>query len=568
MPRIKVPLAVTYENISRPVSMAIARDVMELMRIPSDVPIYMTNEFQTINQPNALGTKLMSGDEVTFESGRRLRVEVSENIKHSSILNENIRTNEEPPFLEDRRIGFSLRPNYVQCELTFEFKYTAASRQEAVEWRDNITSDRGEERESIQHQVTYHIPFQDGIWELLLHLYTLREKIAGYGQTFEDYVREIKLCDLKPLGTKDHDPNKLLLAKEEGQVQVQGWFEFDEVPKEVKVDGDTTWEIQFTYKAVYKRCRHLYIAYPLTVHQSHVAKKYYSTRKNWSVEEVRKNGPIGVTALDVLDGNKDSLPPPIDGIRYPEHDDWIPGYRRQPPNTVPAASWMILLDPKDPQDILKLTEIPDISLTKEMVDYFKLVHKTLNKRSGGTCVITLYQNNTPMAEGTIEIDEHLHVRAVNPLDLRHSYHLRLSFPVDYSVFTDAAVHDMATCWMATLQVFQSLVPSLDVEYASTLILDDDSLPYDYIQWFYQYLRDRGIGFPSGPGGGFKPGGGFDGGTYPGGGSGGSGGGNGGSGGSGGSGGNGGIGPEGNVRYMNRGRYVQFLAIATLRQKDK
>ena len=542
MPRIKVPLAVTYDNISRPVSMAIARDVMELMRIPQGVPIYMTNEFGQINQPNALASKLMGGDEATFESDRRLRVEVSETIKHDHLLNENIRSNEEPPFLEDRRLGFSVRPNYVTCELQFDFKYTAATKQQAVEWRDNLTSDRGEERESIQHQVSYHIPFQNGVWELLMHIYQMREKIAGYGQTFEEYVREIKLCDLKPLGTKDHDPTKVILAKEEGQVQVQGYFEFDETPKEVKVDGDVTWEIQFTYKAVYKRCRHLYVAYPLVVHQSHIPKPYWETRYNFSVEEVRKNGPIGVRALDVLDGHKDELPPPKDGLRFPYHDDWIPGYRRVPPYTIPAASWMILLDPKDPQDILDLRALPNVYFTKEMDDYFVSVHETLNKRSGGTCVFTLYQNNTPMAEDTIYIDEHLRVRSRNPLDLRQNYHLRLLFPVQYTAFTPAALHDMAGHWAATLQVFQSIEPNLDVEYAQTLLLDDDSLPYDYIEWFYRYLQNRGIGWPEGPGGGLPPGGGSG---WPG----------------------TGPGPEGGKHFMQRARYVQFLAIVAMQQKE-
>lgn len=548
MPRIKVPLPVTYENISRPVAVSLARDVMKLTRIPEDTPVFVANEFDTINQPDGYGLNANGSNEVNFESFRRLRVVATERIKHDSILNDNIRNNEEPPFLEDRRIGFSIRPNYVKSEVTLEFKYTASTRQEAVDWRDAITSDRGEERESIQHQIKYHIPMQDGIWELIAHIHDMREKIAGYGQSYDEYVREITLCDLVPLGTKDHDLKKITLAAEEHQVQAQGWFEFDEVPVETKVTDGSEWEIQFTYKAVYKRARHFYVVIPLVVHQSLIPKKYRDKRMNFSVEEVRKNGPIGVRALDVLDGNVDYLPPPVDGLRFPYWDDWIPGYSNVPPRTIPAASWMIRLDPKDPQAILSLRQIPFVSLTKEMDDYFVSVHKTLHKRSGGSCVFTLYQDNLPMAEDAISVDENLDIRATIVPDLRKTYHLRLLFPVQYAVFTPKAIDEMSTHWAATLQVFQSIVPTLDVEYAQTLLLDDESLPYTYIQWFYNYLFKRGIGWPEGPGGGFGPGGGD---------------GSDGTGGNGGSGGNNGGGVA--RRHPSRGRYVQWLAIMALKE---
>jgi hypothetical protein len=210
---------------------------------------------------------------------------------------------------------------------------------------------------------------------------------------------------------------------------------------------------------------------------------------------------------------------------------------------------LVLLNPKDPQDIIKLRELPAITLTKEMDDYFVSVHKTLNRRSGGSCLITLYQNNIPMGEDAIEINEQLQVRSVKPLDLRHTYHVRLSFPVQYAAFTPKAIDQMAGHWAATLQVFQSIVPELDVEYAQTLLLDDDSLPYPYIRWFYRYLLDRGIGWPEGPGGGIKPGGGGESpgqDKYP----------------------DPTDGGDGGRRGHSGGRYVQWLAIVAMQDKEK
>lgn len=504
MPRIKEPLQITHDNISRPVAMSIARDVVKLLHLPDDTPVMMANEFDTLNQPNIPGISQVGQDAADFESRQRVRVVAKERPVHQYTLNENIRSNEEPPFFEDRALGVSLRPIYIRTEITLEFKYTAATRQQAIAWRDGFSADRGEERESIQHQVAYKIPLPEWFWDLMGHIHELREKTAGYGQSFPDYIDSITRCNMIPLGAVDHDQGKLILAIDESQVQVQGWFEFDEVPEETKVDGNSTWEVQFTYKAIYARPRHFYIVYPLMVHQSHIGKRWYKASPRFSVEEVRKNGPIGIRALDALDGNVDSLPPYMDGFRYPLHDEWIPGHNNVPPRTIPAATWMIKLSPKDPQDIISLRELPYVRLTKEVDDYFVAIHKTLHKTSGGSCVVTLYQNNVPMADSLITIDEHLNVRSTVPLDLRQAYHLRILFPVNYPTFAPAAIDQMATHHLATLQIFQSILPALDVEYALTILLDDDSLPYDYIKWFYRYLMIKGIGYPEGPGGGFPP----------------------------------------------------------------
>jgi len=497
MPRITVKLASSYENISRPVCMGLARDVMVLCDIDEKTPVFMPGEFEQVNQPN---TEMGGSGEAIFESFERIIVVAEDNMRQESVLNQVVRQNELPPMLEDNRLGISVRPVYMQSDITLSFRYICSTRQQAIKWRDEFAARRAENRTSVSHEISYKIPVQDGVIGLLAHLHHLREKTAGYGETFNEYFRSIQKREFIGLGTQDGDIDKLLIAVPEKQVEVTGWFDFNEIPKETKISGNSTWEIQFTYRLMYHRATHLYISYPLMVHQSHISKTYFSSRPRYCIEELNKNGAIGIKALDAIDGQYNHFPAPADGMRIPAYDEWIPQPRSQPPMSVSAISWMIQLNPKDSQDILNLTQLPDMRLTLEMDTYLKVIYKTLHKRGGGLCFLTLYANDMPLDEAFLTVDKDLNVRATVPLDLRKQYHLRLNFPTAYMLFNKATIRLMQTHNKATLQTFQSILPSLDVEYALSLLIGGLYLPEAYIAWFYKYLEDHGTGFAPGTGG--------------------------------------------------------------------
>lgn len=496
MPRITVPLASSYDAINRPVALGVARDVMTLCAIDQDTPIYLTGEFEQLNQP---GTNLGQNDEVRFESHRRMVVTAEDNYRQESMLNIVVRQNEFPPFIEDRDLGFSVRGVYAQSDIQLNFKYTCATRHEAIKWRDEFAVRRAENRSAITHEVSYNIPLHDGLLALMAHLHELKENIAGYGEDFPTYFNRIQRRPIQCIGALDGDHDKLLTVIPEKQVQLTGWFDFTDIPKEQKVDGNSTWEITFTYNVSYYRCLHLYVVYPLMVHQQHIRKEYYDSRRRWSVEELPKLGAIGIRALDSLDGNLDNYPPYADGIRLPQHDEWIPSHRK-PDYTVPGCTWMIALSPTDPSDVLDLMTIPAMRLSPEIEAYFRTYHKRLCKRGASPALFTLFCDDMPMTESLLYVDEALRVRTTVPLDLRRNYHLRLSFPTKYSLFDSIAIRSMQENAIATLQIFQTILPQLDVEDALTRLFDGKYLTVPYIEWFYSYLRDKGIGFADQPDG--------------------------------------------------------------------
>lgn len=490
MPRITLGLTTNYENITRPVAMSIARDVMRICDIDQKTPLYMPGEFDQINQP---GTALGETQEIRWSSNSRLVVVADDSIKNDAVLTGTEMENEQPPFLEDRRLGLSLRPIYVTSDLSLVFKYTCATRQEAIYWRDEMALKRKRNRTSISHEIEYDIPISDGTLGTLAHLYELRENIAGYGESFPEWFKSTQCVPFHLIGTLDGRQDTLSMMVKQKQSSITGYFDFSDIPKERKTAGNSTWEIEFTYNLQYDRCTHLYFVYPMVVHQQHIGADFFDSTPRFSVEELDKNGSIGIKALDTMNEWVNYYPAPTGGLRVPYYDEWIPPKSSQPAYTVPIISWMIVLDPADPQDILDLSALPDMTFIQEIDTLFRQAPQKLTVRGQSPVLFTLYCNDIPMAQEVLTIDEHLRVRATRPLELRYSYHLRMSFVTNYGVYLPDAIMDMKTNPIATLLLFQTVVPVLDVEWAVRRLIDGKYIATNYLVWFFQFIMSHGYG---------------------------------------------------------------------------
>lgn len=490
MPRITLALTTNYENITRPVAMSIARDVMRICDIDQNTPLYMPGEFEVINQP---GTGLGESQEIRWSSDRRVVMVADDSIKNDSMLTGDVMSNDQPPFWEDRRLGISLRPAYITSDLALSFKYTCATRQEAINWRDEMALKRKQNRTSITHEIEYDIPIADGTIGTLAHLHELREGVAGYGETFAQYFKANQCVPFHLIGTVDGREDTLNLMVKQKQAALTGYFDFSDIPKERKTAGNSTWEIEFSYNLQYDRCTHLYFVYPLVVHQQHVGADFFDSSAKFGVEELDKHGSIGITALDTMNEWVNYYPAPTGGLRVPYYDEWIPPKSAQPVYSVPIISWMIVLDPNDPQDILDLSSLPDMQFIQEIDTLFRKGPEKLTRKGHSPVLFTLYCDDTPMGQDILTIDEHLHVRTTKPLDLRRSYHLRMSFVTNYTLLLPDCIMDMKTNPVATLLLFQTVVPQLDVEWGMRHLIDGKYIVTNYLVWFYQFIMNHGYG---------------------------------------------------------------------------
>lgn len=481
MPKITRNLIANYLSITRPVSFTVAKDVMAATGIPLDTPLLIPGEFDQIKQPS---TELGLTDNVKFDSNTRLYATVKEDLISDQIFTIITKESQEPPVLDDRKLGISIRPIYMPTTMTITFKYTCATQYEAIGWRDSVVLRQAEGRTGLVHQVGYDIPIDDYILLLLANIHTLRENIAGYGDSLFEYIKSIEAMPLSVLSTISGTTDGATIVRHEDATLTGGYFDFSSPPKEEKVSDNSTWEIEFTYNFMYRRCVAWYIVYPLMIHQQHIPLPYFDPVTKYGTEDLIKYGNIGANAFDVFDGYVNNHPTPGGYIRIPSYDEWTVQKEYASRDVKALVSWMISLNPADPQEILSLHDLPDMKLSISMTAYLEQYSQGLVSYGDGPLCLSLYVDNSVMRSDILSIDSDLNVRSSVPLDLRKPYHVRLEFITNYSLLSENAILSMQKNPYATLEIFQSVRNDLDVQEAMKHLVRGKYLSRDYIKWFY------------------------------------------------------------------------------------
>lgn len=496
MPRITIPLAANYDPIIRPIMISIAKNVRTLCNLPQDTPLILTGEFgsgQQLGRAYSVPGNPTSEKDELFNSKSRLTVTGIDLIKNEEILTNSGRNADYQPMWEDNKLGISLRPIYIASQITLDFRYTASTQSEAIKFRDEHAVKRSESLGALTHLIKYDIPVGEDVLTYLAHFHELRETIAGYGENFTDYFKKHQCREWTVLGAQDADELKGLISIPEIQRHVLGEFDFSDIPTENKVDGNTTWEIQFSYRVTYHRCTHLYLAYPLAVHQQHIAPPFFNSTPRFSVDELNnRNSSIAVQALDSIKGVGSIDPAIMGGVRWPLHDDWIP--QAAPRFTKPVVNWMLSLDPDKPSELLDLNDLPDVRLTLEMINYLKASRTGVFKIGRSAINLQVWVGDTVMSPDLFYLTEDLVVMSYKPMSLRAIYHVRLAFNTFYDNFTAGAVETLLKHPYAAIQIFTSIVPTIDAEHIERNgMLFGKFLKPDYAKWFYDYIRNKNIG---------------------------------------------------------------------------
>lgn len=490
MPNITIPISDSYNLITRPVSMSIAKDILRLCAMDEKTPLRIAGERGVTSQLGTDGT----GQEIRFESDARLEATVDERVRSNTLLSTVVRRPDVTPTLYDANLGITLRTTYVQHDMAFEFKYVAKNKSGAEAWIKEVTARIAEGRSGIHHSIEYYVAIDDGILVTLQHLYQLRENLVGYGDTFTQWFNSLQLREIKLLSMENGDTHNGTLAVTERQAHNSGYFEFGEIPKEVKDNDEVTWVVEFTYRYTYQKPMKWQLVYPMMIHQSHVGRGFYEEQARYSLDHL--NTALASRTQRALNRIRwmytGRTPPPDGGLRWPFHDDW---YTPKGPfeYTQPVLTVLIQVLPEDTQLVIDLKDLPDMDWTDSMFQYLKVNHSILHQRGAALALVTLYSGDGAMDPSTITVDDHLVVRSVKPMDLRKMYHVRISFVTAHHTLTGHAINTLTQHPIATLEMLQTLMPALDVEWAVQHAIQDDRLSASYIYWALDQTQWMGIG---------------------------------------------------------------------------
>ena len=481
MPNRIVPITSTQESITRLATHSVVKRVMKITGIADSVPIQYPEGDGPVTQP---GSELNPGEFNKFEHSEKLTIAVEETFNENAYINSPVHEPDTQPIFVDQALKVLFKPVYSSTTSVITFTYRARGHDTAIRWRADIKARIADNRQSHLHELNYHYPVPKYALGMLLHFHELRENVAGYGEAVKPWF---KRCFTERLrGQVAGNGQTAMFVIAEKQRRVQGWFEFTEPPKEEKNEGGSSWTIQFTYRFDYQKPTHLALTYPLMIHNQLINGEYFSEIPPFSRPDMPGLAGMTTEALDAIVDEGQKPADPLGGLRFPEWDEWIPEH--VPAFTASIVNWMIAVDPVDPTLVVDLNETDQWTIHPAIAKFMRQEAPYMNKRGGSKLLFTLFEDGTPMQDGSVVVGEDLIVRSTFAMNPRLSYHLRLSSVVEWSVFTERARDAIRNGGRTMLLIWQTLVNDLDVVYLADQLIDNKIIPEPIVQWFYRLVR--------------------------------------------------------------------------------
>lgn len=445
MPTVALEIPETYDSITRPVTTGVVRDLIEYFELPNDTNVRYTGSAQEMAQRGSALADHRSN--LHFPFGNRVNVELVETYLEEGVLNTAVKRRDNNFVFLDPQLLVSMKPVYTKTEAVISFRYRTTSRVQALKWRDTLRRKLTQGTQAILHEIVYHYPTPPVLHAILEHIHTKRETVAGYGDSFTEWLKQ------------HYDPRMTVLSNQSGsrgavvipekQIQVQGWLDFASTPDEPEKqeDGDT-WTISFDYTIQYDKVTAMVLDYPIVVHNQLLDDKYLDYQEPYNPYEVPRNPSHTGRLAETFSKTNYSFDYAFEGVKIPTFDHWKPrgnSYREVPVFTALAA---VELD--DPHQIANLLELGDTHFTQSVLNFLYRERYYLTTHLASVFHVTFYRGNLPLSANDYYVDEDLNVRSKKALNPRDVHHFRVAIVTDLGSLSrrakDALRRDPEVCF--------------------------------------------------------------------------------------------------------------------------
>jgi hypothetical protein len=431
MPRNVIDVQQTFDNITRPVALQIAERLGRVMNLPPNTKLLLPDAAEAALFPNSeLGAK-DPANPATFGHTDQLQIEIQENPVEGFILSTAVHQVDQRAIFLDPELKIRIWPVKMPKELAFNFVARFQNRTRARQFRDEILNRTSALREGIMHELDYYYHVPKIMQELLVHLHTLREKTAGYGEDYPTWLTK----HITPTATELTDQIGWIgaLAVAEKQVYDLGHFDFTGTTDPEEVDKRSgTWTVSFGYKLVYDQVTQLVMEYPLQVHQSLVDSLWYGRRyASGELVDPDRRKRTQTHSREAMDFFTNSfinrcLETYHSGLTLPEFDEWKPKFAV--PNTSTLYTAMLGLDPTAPRSLYNLfdDDLYGYSLSPSLREFMEGEAPYVCRKGASIFDLRLYLNDDPMDDGCLLLDADGNVTLNVVPDFRQRYHVRLA----------------------------------------------------------------------------------------------------------------------------------------------
>jgi hypothetical protein len=429
MPNIVCPINDTFFTIERPVTFKIVRELLDITRISNKTPISFAGPEEKMGQQGSTVEPNQAENRWAYDE--RVFIEVQEEYDLESLGSTATTRIEYPAFMNDEFLGVYMRPIYSKTKLSISFKYRARDKNQADKWRNDIRTRTSQMRDVNLHEIVYHFRIPEAMLNILKEIYKMRENVAGYGQTYNDYFTSKCLRNVGLITNQGMTDG--VWAVNEKQIRIAGFFDFTGAPEKSEKEGDNdTWTTSFTYNVMYMKPLECNMRYPLVVHNQLIGSDYRPQAPDYRIEDQPADRTLSGEWLKKFESDTRVLSARGDtGIVLPSFDDFVP--KSVLISTVRVFTAAVLLDPTRPRYLFNLGDLGDYQLHPLIIDFLKSGEYTyLGKDYQSVLSLTLYRNVTQQDTDSLFVDANLDVWSASDLDLRLQYHVRLGLMTNFN----------------------------------------------------------------------------------------------------------------------------------------
>lgn len=465
MPIISQEVTETVEAVTRPVIFAVARDLLARTGIDMDASIYLNKGDGTARSLNT-GIKEEKSD-AKFSIGERVKISMEEEFLGDGMLDRTVPHTDFARCFHDKDLDIWIRPMYHNTRIILSIEMDFLSESAANNWTNGIRRKMGNGQQHQKHTAEYHFAIPTEMMFILGELWKTRERRAGYGDEFVDYLKANFSSLIAVMTNQGGSGSNFSIS--EKQTGFNGWYDFDRPPKARQDTQQFT--ASFTYTFEYQKPTAFVMSYPLMVHNNLVPKKIRLLGENFNQLVDPGHSSLTKTRYDRLMDGPIIPGQSIGGVSIPEWDEWLP--QRVRTHYATLIRLMMMVEKDSPRAIANLDELGILQLDLVIREYMAKDHAVLSKSYEHPIQIVLYRDGLPLSEDAIHIDENLFVTATFDLNPRHCYHLWIGCLTDLSMLSAGAVDSLIEDGETTKQIIRVVDSGYIVDDIN--ILDDGAI---------------------------------------------------------------------------------------------
>lgn len=446
------PLPETYLSITRRVARSALSSLFTLTTLPKEKTMvsFAGESGQSLVWNSKMKQFFKTNDEFNQKLGNygKLSVEIKEEtVEDHNLIMDTVADTRVPLFQAPTNSDLKITPVYDKVKLTLSCTWRAENRESADIFRNDFRHHIADGRAEVPIEVQYLIFLPKPTIALLYHCHELQENQAGFGIPFFDWLQQGSFGNIKRMTKLNGEEASFVI--EERQIMVYGTFEFTTPPERNRKDQGSAHEVTFDFTITYDKPIEIMNFYPLMVHNQLVHEMFHP-QPQYDIARIPAHRDVFRYISDQLhwEHKGKAFPNARSPIVLPEYDDWDPV---MPLNEILMAQSIVQVDADNLHDVMSLYDFEEVGscvYSKNLKRYFRFYHEFLGDSRESPFFFALYDGNERMGTNEIKFLPDGTIKAVNPLNLRKTYHLIIGFTINWLMLSDNAIRRLANIpWM-------------------------------------------------------------------------------------------------------------------------